>query len=235
MLGLRKPCKRFILLISTICVMTAISCIVVIAKASVLTEKINIPVQTNSYGLFETDEFNTSERAVLTLLHNGIEETHIQNVQEDTIPTTYFKYLEEYLGSSGVDLSASKVTEVEAQIQNLNEIMNLEKESDFKKMSLDGRGMAIFLSQQIYELCGLTLTYSILGDIEQITETSGQVIYQKENPIRQAGLHINALVITLIVMVILLILCIMLAKKNQLFAKESINIGYDEERLPNFE
>ena len=221
--------KRFLLPIITICVITMIMCIVVIARGILNTsDEISIPVLHSNTMLFDDRELNASERVVLTMLLGGIGQSgNLEDNRHDN-NTIYYESLERYFSSYNVNLSITNRQKAVDYIKELNEIVSLEKESDMKKMSLDGRGVAIYLSEQIYELCGLKLEHNLQGDIVQITSQSDNFIYLQANPNKQAGFQPYALMITLVIILTLLSICIIIAKKNHLFVKDVTFNGYDE-------
>jgi len=207
----------------TICILFAIVCIVVIARGKLTTnEEKSIPALTNDIVLLENDELSTSERVVITSLLSGVELIDSQQDVKDNNYRMYVNYLKEYLSSSGVDLSTTNANKVVDDIKGINAIISLEKESNFMKMSLDGRGVAIHIFEKVYQLCGLKLVYNMQGTIIRISDVLGNFIYVKDIPVTRAGFQFNALVMTIVVLAALYSLCIMIAKKNQLFMKEEV-------------
>jgi hypothetical protein len=143
----------------------------------------------------------------------------------------FYTTLQEYLSSSEVFLTSNQAIQIENNLIDLQEIMNSEGETEFTKMSLEGKKVAIFLAEQIYELCNLKLELNMEGNIEKISDNSGNIIYENGAPISQLGIQINLLIITLTSMATLISICIIIAKKNQLFMKEVGYDGFDEERF----
>jgi hypothetical protein len=176
--------------------------------------------------LSDNAELSDSERSVLTALFSGIEEEH----QIFTLQSTYYKYLEWYLCSPGVELSEQKAADVQVLISEFNKVVNLEDERELRRMSIDGRGTAIHLATQIYELCGLKITYNLLGQIEEITVPSGDIVYQLKSETDFGGLNISTLILALTLLSALLLLCRFIAKKNQLFDNKVVQDEFDEKK-----
>ena len=96
--------------------------------------------------------------------------------------------------------------------------MLLENGRGIDEMSFDGREVAIHILQKIYGLSGLRLGISPDGTIEQIISSTGKIYY--ENNI--GGLEefrIDSLIVILMVLIMLLSVCIIITKRNQLFVK----------------
>lgn len=224
--------KYSILPVITISFLIAIFAIVIIAKGSLKTyDEISIPVlSSNQEQLLDNEELNTSERSILSKLMSGIEWFDDQQVLDSSINSTYIKYLKEYLSKPGIDLDIMIASEVEDQIKSLYSIMYMEKQSNFKHMSVDGRGVAIYLSKQIYELCGLNISFGMEGDIVQISEGTGNVMYNKEKSKNQVDFQLNTLLITFGCVIMLLSICIIISKKNHLFLKEDYYEEYEEKK-----
>ena len=219
-------------LIITISILIAIVSIVIIARGSLKTnEWKSIPTISSNIVLVEDNGLNESEKRVLTILSDWIELPNNPLDKDNDTYTIYLNYLKEYLSSSEVELSTYKALEMEDLIKSRNEIMYLEKESDINKMSFDGREVTIYIFEQIYELCGLKLVFGTERDIEQIADLSGNVIYLKANPLQQTGFQVDALVITLTSILTLFGICIIIAKKNQLFVKGVRYDGFDEKEF----
>ncbi len=197
-----------------ICTLIAILCIPVVARGSINTKARSIPTLAGYTNLIEDSGINESERIVLNML-NSI------SLDKDI----YVKYLNEYLSNSEVDLGREDAYEAIDKIEDMIAIMNLEKKSNIEEMSLDGRGVSILLSEQIYKICGLKLVHNIQGDIITISDTTADTfLYVNDNTNNEVSFHLYVLVIILLVLAILLGLCIFITRKNQLYVKDG---GYD--------
>jgi hypothetical protein len=202
-------------------------CIVIIGKGNAIHERTatsSIMIQSD---LIKNKELNEPEQAIITLLHD-IKDHITQQHRISEVPNFYSIVLEEYLSHSGVNLSASNAAEVIHKLQKLEHVMEVEKKFNYKEMTLDGRARALQLSQEIYELCGLSVTYNIRGDMEQITNLSGAILYKRERIPQQSSLHMEALFITLGFILLFLILCIIYAKKSHLFVKDAFIEEYED-------
>jgi hypothetical protein len=164
------------------------------------------------------------------MLYDWIQVPDQSKDNKNDIDTLYFKYLKEYLSSSGIDLDNGKADEIEDLIISRNKIMDLENADNLQEMSYDGSKITIYIYQQIYKLCGLELTFDTKTDIAQIVNPSGGVIYQKNNPVKQSGFHVDALVITLSSLILLFGICMVITRKNKLFIKGGRYDGFDEKK-----
>jgi len=225
--------KRTMPPILTISILIVIVSFVMIARGFVHTnyEKASVPTLSSDTLINNDTELNTSEREILTMLSSVIKLPYQVN-QGNMINSIYNTTLLEHLRSSDVYLTSTQAQHVKDKITDLQGIISFEENSDFSKMSLDGRKVIIYISEQIYELCGLKLVLNMEGVIEQISDLSGNIIYT--NVAASAGqesFQVNALVITLLFISTLFGISIIIAKKNQLFIKEVACDEFDEERF----
>lgn len=212
--------KSSTLSIITIGVVFAIIGIVVIARGSIATnDKISIPALQMYSELYEDEELSESERTILNLLSSGEKTLKNNQKKESYIQRTYVKYLKDYFCRPEIDLSKTCTSEVEKIIVHMFAVMNVEKETDLNKMSLDGRGVVLQLFEQLYKLCGLKLVHNLRGNIIQISDISGNFIYSYR-PVNPVRIHLKELIILLTAMTGLFSLVVIIARKNQLFMKE---------------
>jgi hypothetical protein len=216
----------------TISILFTIVCIITIARGSLITnDDISTSTRASNVEFSKNNELNESEKVVLVMLANGVKFFEEQQSIKDNKLSIYVRYLKEYLSSSGVNLSTVEAKEIINKIISMNAVYFLERETDLKKMSLDGRGMLINISEHIYELCGLRLIHNMQGDIVQISDTTGKYIYVNDNPMEQDSFHMKILIIILSTLAILLSICIIIAKKSQLFMKDGIYDGFKEKEF----
>ena len=220
--------KRILSTLISICILFLIVCIEARTGSLSINDEISIPVQSNILGVYNDSELNENEKIVLDLL-TGINLGNRPLIEKNPDYKLYVEYLKAKFSTSEIDLSVSEADQIIDKIIDMNKIMNLEHEGSINNMSLDGRELSIKLSEQIYGLCGLDLIYDVQGNINLISEQSGDIIYINENYNRQKGFQINALMITLLIMIILFGICVIIAKKNQLLKKGGIYDGFNEE------
>ncbi len=226
--------KRIMLPFITMCAIIAVMCIETLAGGLSTKDEISIPALSGSTGsiyteLIEDKELNEPEKVILNLLTSESDSQESEELTDSIGYGAYVKYLHNYLSSSGVTLSSSKAYEALNKIIELKAVINIEQESSFNKMSVDGRELAINLSQEIYDACGLKLSCDIQGNITCISDKAGNLIYLNPKTIQNAGIRLDALMITLAVIMVLLGICIIIARKNQLFKKEEAYDGFQEE------
>ena len=224
--------KQSMPLVMTIVIITLIISIIGIARWSLRfcddDRIISTSVTTEQ---IDDQGLNETERNVLEQLSNYISLQTKQLKKEYNTQTIYFNFLRIYLSSEGVNLSTDNAGEIEKLIQDGVGLVDLEKETDLHKMSYDGRKVAEHLLKQIYKLSGLNLLINAEGNIEEITDLSGNSIYKEQNTKEEAGFRFDALIITLVVIQAMFYVCFAVAKKNQLFKKGGDYDGLDEKGI----
>lgn len=221
--------NRVTLVIVTISIIAAVLGIIGIGRESIKTrEWKNIPVISRRIKLYEDHGLNESERRILSMLSDNSKLPNPSEGEENNTYEIYFNCLKKYLSNSAVDLSNTKANEISNLIIGRNKIALLEQEFNISKMSLDGRIVSQYIYEKIYQLCGLKLVINSNMDIEQITDESSNILYQKTNLSKNSLLQVDALVITLLCIVILLSIGVIITKKKNLFVKGGIIDGFDE-------
>jgi hypothetical protein len=201
----------------TVYALILIVCIIAIARVSLAT-KDEISIETYASKEFIKDSnLNKSENVIINMLYNV---GSLSGSQAKNINDKYVIYLSKYLGSAKVELGTATGDKVADKINDLIAIIKLEQESDIKKMSLDGRGVAINIIEQIYKLCGLKLEHNIQGDIRQISDAEGNALYSSNSLIQKEAFDLNSIVIIVATWACLFTICILIAKKNQLYIKD---------------
>ena len=189
-----------------------------------------LPTFSHNIMIADEKEPNRSKQEILSLL-SSYSRLSEYNDKVNSIDLILYKTMHEYLSSSEVYLTSKQALQIESSLIDLQEIMNSEGETEFAKMSLKGKNVVIFLTKQIYELCNLKLELNVEGNIEKITDYSNNIIYSNNAQSSQLGTQVNILIITLASLAILLSICFIIAKKNQLFIKEVEFDGLNEERF----
>lgn len=209
--------KRSVLPLISIIVLFTIVCIIAITRGSlIISDDIKTSATVTTKKILENVNLNDSEKIIINMLKNKMKQQNTQEDMKSETHSTYIDCLESYLSSSDKNLSKEKCYEVVELIKSINVIMTIEKENDFKKMSLDGREVATHICEQIYQLCGLNIIYALDGDIVQITDNSGNFLYNNENSSVRGKFSIYKFVIVFIIWFFLLSICFVLAKTNQL-------------------
>lgn len=234
-MGIKKDIHNLrlsMILYLTIIIMVAITSIITISRRSIeAKEAMSIQLVNESQIINSSSELNEAESKVLALLAQTPKITNSSSKDYRNLSVIYYENLRKYLSSRGVNLEFVRVKEVEDFIQGNNELLLLETESDINKMSYEGRKLVIYIYQEIYQCCGLDITFNADNEITTITSLSGQLIYQDKSMQLQAQLNENALVITLSIILSMTALCALIAKKNQLFIKGGKYNGFDEKEF----
>jgi hypothetical protein len=170
------------------------------------------------------DKTNQSEK-IITMLSSGITtvSNYTSNKEDGDFPV-YVKALSDYLISSEQNLSKTKEQQITSKITDLLNLMMLEKKVSFKNMSLDGRDLAVQLAEEIYELCGLEISYDFYGNIVRISDQADHMIYQKSSAYGKNQFHLSKFLFILLVIALLFGNCIVITINNQLFNK---GVGYE--------
>jgi hypothetical protein len=212
----------------TMFILFLIAGIIIIARGHLVADaKESIPgISTDQIVLDET-VYNETETDILIQLFNVMELTIDQLEQSDDQCAIYFNGLKEYLSSADLSCKEKEVLQINQLLDDLKDVLQLEPKKDFDKMSLDGRKIAGFISEQIYRICDLKLAFNMQGQIEKIEDKNGYELYSLQTTSVQE-VQIDIFVITVLIILLLLCLCIIIAKKNQLFIKEVIFDGINE-------
>jgi hypothetical protein len=139
----------------------------------------------------------------------------------------YFNYLKSQLGNNQIDIEKPAADKIIVLIGEMNGIMNLEKNRETDEMSIDGRKVVTYIEKKIYKLCGLNLTSNLKGDIVGITDQAGNDLYIRSQT-EPGKFNIYALIITLLTITALMSICVIIARKNQLFSKDVEYNGFKE-------
>jgi hypothetical protein len=203
-------------------------CIEVVGSANTKDE-ISIPTIASDSQILEDNSLNQSEKVIVSLLSSRIAASGNQ-LRETSEYNLYVEHLRKYLSSAGVTISDDSGKKAASKILEMSAIMDLEQENNIEKMTLDGRELAINLSQEIYKACGLTLNYNLKGQITRISDKTGKFIYLNESQLKQTGFQFDLFLITFGIIAFLLFICIIIAKKHQLYVKDVAYDGFNEER-----
>lgn len=199
----------------TVFILFLIVSVVFISRVSLATkEDKNTNVTTNKHEA-QNDQLNEAENIILNMLLSTVSDSNNQSEVN-----SYETFLVNYFSSNEIEFSMSTAEKVGFQLNDMIALRNLENENDIRKMSLDGRGVAIHINKQIYELCGLRLDYNIFGEVQQLEDPKGNCLYKDISPVIRDVFDVNTAMIILAVWLSLLNLCIFIAKKNQLYIKD---------------
>lgn len=224
---IRKHWKKVIFPLITLGMFSAITCIVVFAKAGVNDDYKNRFPIAEFRELLMNPEFNPNELTVLTMMNRDASDLIITT---QSVFGSLYEQLKAYLGRSGVDLTKEKAEQARKNIVELNQIIAMEGNRDLKEMTLDAKGMATRLSQLIYQSCGLKLSFDMTGNIDKISTTDGSILFDRHKSAEQDRIHIQPLAITIGVIIILLFFCVLIARKHKLFQREELYESFDEEK-----
>lgn len=220
--------KRIIPPFFIICIVLLIICIEIVEANTYKSDEISIPVFASDNIILENKQLNNTEKVIVSLLAGKLKET---DKEKNTDYKLYVEQLNNFLSRSNVNLSEDTGETAAKKILEMSAIMDLEKVNDFNEMTLDGRVLVTNLSKEIYDLCGLKLNYNLQGEITRVSDKAGKIIYQNETQIKQSGFQFTKLMIILIVMAILILNCVVIAKKHKLYTKEVVFNGFEEKRF----
>lgn len=172
---------------------------------------------------------NEREVDILESLASSIFLTKRKTDGNTDVMAIYFNNLNAYYRDSAVDLGKTAADDIAKLIRSMDELIRIEDKTDIGRMSYDGREVAIYILQKIYEMSGLRLLINSQGVIEQITDQTGIVIYQY--PQEPLLFRLDTLIIVVMLILVLLSICIIIAKRNQLFEKGGEYDGFKEKGI----
>ncbi len=137
---------------------------------------------------------------------------------------------EAYLKGNVIAISSTKAKQAFEMIDNLKEIVKLEGDNEYENMSLEGRNVFLNITKEFYQLYDLDLIINVNGDVHSITDSAGHILYFQDTVSNITIAQVKAILIITLTAFILLLLCILFARKNHLFKKEVNYDGIDKER-----
>ena len=208
--------------------MLAIISIVTISKSRMESLKTSEQSSVAKYLDITIDnEFNKAEMKVLALLSQYYK-AHKTVDYDNEVGPIYLKYLEQQLSVPGMNLTNGQARKIEKLVEGKSDVIKYEMDNDNSRISLDGKKLILYIDKEIYQTCGLSITFNANNVIEKIKDQSGNTLYELKEPFKQMNLQIDILIITLAIILILFILCIIVAMKNQLYVKGGSYNGFDE-------
>lgn len=223
---MNKRSKPFFM---TVVILIFISSVLTLARLSLKYEEKNSAlVCSDNLILDDTDGLNESEKQVIRKISSFIPIPDNQRKREFENQNIYINFLKKYLSSPGINLSKTRANEVKNLINDRDELMKLEKKVDISEMSFDGKKAATYILTQIYEMCGMKPVINMNGEIEKISDQSGDIIYIKRSLNRKEGFRAEGLVISFTVIFALLCICYILSSKKQIYEKGGIYDGFNK-------
>lgn len=143
---------------------------------------------------------------------------------------SYLTHLQEYISTSETSLSIENESKFSNLLQELAVVSNLEKKDDIQQMSIDGRDMAMSLLKNIYGLYGAKIEFSIDGEIRKVNDSTGNLIYEKEDTTNIVEFQIINLIIVLCIILILFSLSLLLTRNSKILVKDGDIDGYDKKK-----
>lgn len=205
-------------------------CIIVIVARLIVNSQENrasIPAVSTSVILSGEEGFNSSEQRILEMLVRQYGEVPYNTGGWNT-EYLYYQCLKNYFSRCDYKPDNACLMELENLIQARDDIFVLEQEVELSKMSLDARNLMIYIDKRIYELCGLSVSFTADHQIEQIEEASGSILYRLAEQPQQSSFQLKALLFVILVILMLMVICIVISRKSRLFMKEVDLGGFDE-------
>lgn len=128
-----------------------------------------------------------------------------------------------------IDLSGESLQRVNNSMIDMQKIIDQEKTNKFINMSLEGRKRIIHIIKEIFKIYGYHIVVNLNGDIENISDYSGVLVYSKSQ-FGISGTQYKVFVLILLLVFLALIICILIANKNQLFKKDVRYDGINKKR-----
>jgi hypothetical protein len=225
-----KYLNNSVLMGITIIVIFAVVCVIAISRKSMekRSDEAAAVFSAQNGPDFE-GAYNETELQILKLLADSPRLTNsIGSGLDNSWSLTHYYTLADYFNRCDIILNSHDVDRIGKLIRGETEILQFETVPDLNRISLDGRKFILYIYEEIYNLCGLNITFDSENNIGKITEENGVVIYQRNVDKNQQVLHPEALFITVFLIISLTALCFIIAKKNQLFIKGGRYDGFDE-------
>ncbi len=204
----------------SMCILFTIICTEVIAGGQHTDDEAKLPTIEERNEEEQQEEINPYEMTIINKISYGNTiENNNSNLEDEKEYYIYVKYLKDYLSTAGVDIDKAQADQIVGKTLDLVKIMTLEQNNCFHKMSLDGREIAIQLAKEIYELCGLEITFDLKGNILQISDNSECTIYQNKSSKQHNKFQIKIFLIILLIIILMFGNCVFIAKKNKIFVK----------------
>lgn len=138
-------------------------------------------------------------------------------------------YLESYIKQIDNEEKVEVQKQIENKIEALRLIINMEHVNIFSQMSLDARTPAMKLLADISKLYGLEVAFDLQGNIVKISDITGTALYSNEIANANKNIRLEKLVITMLILTVFVSICIYITKKKQIFIKDGIYDGYNQE------
>lgn len=206
-------------------------CIIVVIARSIVNNQENrasIPVMSASLIFSGKEGFNSSEQRILEMLVRQYGGEEPNNTGTWNTEYLYYHSLKIYFSRCDYRPDTTCLMELENLIQARDDIFVLEQEVDLSKMSLDARNLMVYIYKRIYELCGLSVSFTADHQIEQIEEGSGSILYRPAEQPQQSSFQLKTLLFVILINLMLMALCIVISRKSRLFMKEVDLGGFDE-------
>lgn len=224
----RSDSKKYMPPLLTAGILAFIICFVFFARglASPVSKLASIPVM--SMGLITVDETEKSDEQLLEAQLSGV--LKVFDIRESNADNESVSDLMlNELHNSAVDISEDNLLQLQDRMSELQEVIRLEGGNEFKNMSLEGRRLIIYIAKEIFVLYGYRLNVNLDGDIEKISDLSGGIVYS-HSQLNFSEIQFKGLAIVISFVFIALLLCILIAKKNQLFKKDVRYDGLNKKR-----
>jgi hypothetical protein len=212
----------------TVSILVFIICFIFFARGLASLEKKEYSIPTFSTKLITMEESELKTERDLEAQLSGV--LKVLSLQEDNSnhETVYNLLLEEAHDNS-LNFTEDDLSRLHNKMLDLQEVLRLEKVSEFKDMSLEGRKLIIYIVRDILRLYGYHLTVNLDGDIEKISDLSGVLVYSKTQ-LNFSEIQFKGLVFVLSFVFLALLICILIAKKKQLFEKDVRYDGLNKKR-----
>lgn len=223
--------RRVLLPMLTVLIMLAIVGTAGITRINLKVNSLRTPAKPSNISSNEDLKLYISESMLLTALVDDKQVYGSPLMEDNSTYSIFISQLIHYVGTKGSGATFSGSELLEEKITQLISIMNIEKESDFTKMSLDGRAVAIDIAKQIYEICGLRLITSLEGEIVRILDEAGNVLFNNISSAPSYNFQPLVLVLTFAVIFTLFGINLMIGRKNNLYQKDVRYDEFDEKRF----
>lgn len=216
----------------TIGVIIILLSFILIAKGLFYYSYEEAAIQTWSYNndISADSSISITKQALQSMLMDVVKPTEKEGWKKSQA-AIYCNTLDNYLNNHAVRLTGNQVAMIQEKLLKIQEILSGEMQTDYTKLSLDGRKIVFCLLGQIYEIYGLHLQGDMECKIVKVSDSSANILYSNSAAESMPKIQWYALAAMIIFNIVLLIICRLVARRNQLFHKEEIYDGFDKEKF----
>lgn len=216
----------------TIEVVILLFCFILITKALLHYNYEEATIQSwSEYNDISADSSNSISKQALWSMLTEVLKPSDKEGRKKSQASIYCNTLEKHLNNNTIILTSSQAAVIKEKLLKIQEILSGEMQTDYTRLSLDGKKIVFCLMGQIYEIYGLHLEGNTECTIVKVCDTSANTLYSNSAAESLPSIQWYALAAVIICIIVLFIICRLVARRNQLFHKEEIYDGFDKKKF----